>query len=138
MTENKTKPTGTDVDAFIETVDHPTRKADAIRLKELMTRISGEEAVLWGDSLIGFGTYHYKYESGREGDFFLTGFSPRKTSLSLYIQGVFPERDEILSRLGKHKTGRACVYVNKLADVDLDVLEELISTSLVHMRATYG
>lgn len=138
MTENKTKPTGTDVDAFIETVDHPTRKADAIRLKELMTRISGEEAVLWGDSLIGFGTYHYKYESGREGDFFLTGFSPRKTSLSLYIHGVFPERDEILSRLGKHKTGRACVYVNKLADVDLDVLEELISTSLVHMRATYG
>lgn len=100
-----------------------------------MEKATGEEPRLWG-SIVGFGDYHYRYESGREGDWFLAGFAPRKQNLSLYIMAGFDKYDELLSRLGKYKTGKACLYINKVEDVDLEVLEELVRRSAEHMRAT--
>ena len=101
-----------------------------------MSEITGEPAEMWGGSIIGFGSYHYVYESGREGDWFLTGFAPRKQSLTLYIMPGFEHYDDLLARLGKHKIGRSCLYINKLADVDMDVLRELVAESVSHMRRT--
>jgi len=95
-----------------------------------MTCITGEKPKMWGETIVGFGSYHYKYASGREGDWFLTGFSPRKTAMSLYIMPGYGQFDAIMARLGKHKTGRACLYISKLDDVDLAVLEELITKSV--------
>ncbi len=129
MAENKTRPTKVSVTEYIESVENETRRKDAYVLLELMKKLTGEQPVIWGDSIIGFGNYHYKYDSGREGDMILTGFSPRKSNLSLYV-GASAERNvSYLKKLGKHKIGKTCLYINKLSDVDMIVLAELIKTN---------
>jgi hypothetical protein len=131
--ENKTKPTQTPVEEFIAQVEHPVRRADAEVLDEMFRRVTGEEPVLWGPTMIGYGSYHYEYASGHQGDALAVGFAPRKASQSLYGLLVQPEAPELLSRLGKHKVGKGCLYVNTLADVDLQVLEDLMQTGYRHM-----
>lgn len=138
MADLKTKPRKVSVPAFLKSVEHETRRRDAKVIKEMMTRITGEKPKIWGDTIVGFGSYHYKYESGREGDWMLTGFSPRKSAMSLYIMPGYGEFDEIISRLGKHKTGKACLYINKLKDIDMAVLEELVTKSVAWMRKKYS
>ena len=135
MAENKTRPTDKSVTDFLSNVDHQTRRDDSFKLLEMMAEVTDEDAVLWG-SIVGFGSYHYKYESGREGDMPLIGFSPRKQSMTVYIMPGFDEYDEMLSQLGKHKIGKACLYINKLADVDENVLRSLIKHSYDHMKTT--
>lgn len=130
MAENKTQNTPVDPLEFLDALDHPTRKADALVLLDLYKRITGFTPKMWGPTIIGFGRYHYTYESGRTGDSLAAGFSPRKANLSLYIMPGYQDYDDILSRLGKHKIGKACLSVNKLADIDLAALEELIRTGL--------
>ncbi|MCG8443070.1 MAG: DUF1801 domain-containing protein [Caulobacterales bacterium] len=137
MAQNKTRETGADVTAFIEATPHEGRRADARALLEIMQRLSGEPPRMWGSSIIGFGRYRYRYDSGREGDFMRIGFSPRKTSLVLYIMPGFEEEPDLVARLGKHKTGKSCLYVNTLADVDMDVLERLIARSREIMAERY-
>jgi hypothetical protein len=137
MAENKTQVTDVDPAAFVAAVEHPTRRADAEVLLDLMTRITGCTPKMWGPSIIGFGRYHYRYESGREGDFMLTGFSPRKANLVLYVLPGYDDIGEQLADLGKHRIGKSCLYVNKLADVDLDVLERIIADGVERMRTTY-
>ena len=133
MSELKTKLNKANVEKFLNSVDNKKRKEDSFRVLELMKKITKKEPQMWGPSIIGFGSYHYKYESGREGDWFITGFSPRKQNLSLYIMSGFGKYNEILSQLGKHKTGKSCLYINKLDDVDLKVLEKLIRESVNYM-----
>ena len=128
MGEIKTKPTEVSVDSFLARVPHPVRRADAEQLRAMMERVTGEPAMLWGPSIVGFGRYHYRYDSGREGDMCRVSFSPRSANLVLYLGG-FPEYEALLGRLGKHKTSKACLYVNKLADVDAGVLEEIVRRS---------
>jgi len=130
MAENKTKPTLARVDDFLASVDHPTRRADAQTLDTLFQEITGWRPAMWGPSIIGYGQYHYTYDSGRTGDFLATGFSPRKANLSIYIMPGYADFSDILARLGKHKIGKSCLYINKLADIDMDVLEELIRAGL--------
>ncbi len=137
MAENKTRQTSASVGDFLERVEPHWKRDDAKAVCGLMERLSGHTPKMWGPSIVGFGHYHYKYESGREGDFLLTGFSPRKSALSLYIMDGYQDRSEILTRLGKHKTGKSCLYIKRLADIDLAVLEALIAASLADMRATY-
>ncbi|MET1154884.1 DUF1801 domain-containing protein [Arthrobacter sp.] len=126
MAENKTAPTDVPVEAFLASVEHPVRRQDGETVVEMMRDITGQEPVMWGPSIIGFGSYHYKYASGHEGDAAAVGFSPRKGNLALYGLTYAPEAAPLLERLGKHKTGAACLYINKLADIDLDVLKKLI------------
>jgi hypothetical protein len=137
MAENKTQVTDVDPADFIAAVEHPTRRADAETLLEMMRRVTGCEPKMWGPTIVGFGRYHYTYESGREGEYMLTGFSPRKANLVLYVMPGYEDKDEILGRLGKHRIGKSCLYVNKLADVDLDVLEEIVATGVEEMRDRY-
>lgn len=137
MYELKTKETDNSVIDFIESVDHPKKKEDAYRLLDLFAETTGYEAKMWGPSIIGFGSYHYKYATGHEGDAPLVGFSPRKAKISLYLAQGEPEREKALERLGKHKTGKACVYVNKLDDIDLDVLKEMIRQSVDYLKELY-
>jgi len=124
MAETKTKPTQVGVDAFLDNVAHPVRRADGKAMCAMMERASGEPAHMWGPSIVGFGSYHYRYASGHEGDAPRVGFSPRSANLVLYVGG-FPEYEALLAKLGKHKKSKACLYLNKLADVDLGVLEEI-------------
>lgn len=137
MAENKTKQTEQSVSKFLDAVEPDQKREDAKTVCAMMERLSGHPPKMWGPAIVGFGSYHYKYDSGREGDFLLTGFSPRKSALSLYIMDGYQDRSEILACLGKYKTGKSCLYVNRLADIDLAVLEELILDSLGYMRATY-
>lgn len=137
MAENKTQPTDADVDAFIDAVENDRRREDSRALLDLMRDVTGEEPVMWGPSIVGFGQYHYRYESGREGDWFLAGFSPRKSNLVVYVMSGFPRHAELMEKLGKHRTGSSCLYVNKLDDVDLDVLRELVRRSVEHVAASY-
>ena len=125
MAETKTKPTGASVDDFLEAVEHPVRRADGKALRSIMERATGEPATMWGPSIVGFGSYHYRYASGHEGDSPRAGFSPRSANLVLYVGG-FPEFEALLARLGKHKRSTACLYLAKLADVDVEVLEEIV------------
>ncbi len=125
MAETKTRPTQVNVDDFIAAVEKPVRRADARVVREMMERVTGEPATMWGPTIIGFGTYHYRYASGHEGDMCRVGFSPRSANLVLYVGG-FPEFEELLGKLGKHRRSKACLYLNKLADVDLGVLEEIV------------
>lgn len=136
MSENKTRPTDHSVVDFLNSVEHKTRREDAFKLLEMMREITGEEAVLWGSSIVGFGSCHYKYESGREGDMPLVAFSPRKQSTTVYIESGFDDYDALLDDLGKHKTGKSCLYMNKLADVDESVLRQLIQCSYEHTKST--
>ena len=137
MTETKTRPTAMQVADFIDAAPDAVRREDAKTLVTLMSRITGEEPVMWGPSIIGFGSYHYRYESGHEGDACRLGFSPRKAELVLYVLNGSPEQEAQLARLGKHKTGKACLYIRKLADVDMAVLEEIIRGALASMDARY-
>ena len=130
MAELKTKPTDTDVRSFLAAVADPTRREDSFKLVELMQEVTGEPAKLWGTSIVGFGSYHYKYASGHEGDSCLTGFSPRKNELSLYLNCALERHKDLMARLGKHKMGKGCLYIKKLADVDLGVLRELVHRSV--------
>ena len=130
MSDNKTRPTTDDVSAFLDSVEDDAKRADAHRVSELMGSISGEPPVMWGSSIVGFGTYHYRYDSGREGDAPAVGFSPRKANLTLYITGGFEEHADVLERLGKHKLGKGCLYIKRLSDVDESALSDLIRVSL--------
>jgi hypothetical protein len=134
----KTKQTTADVDAFLESVADPRRRADAKALVELMGEVTGLPAALWGPSIVGFGGYRYTYASGHSGETCRVGFSPRKTSLVLYLDPDLLEGDPMMARLGKHKTGKSCLYVNRLADVDLAVLRQLIVRSLEALAARHG
>jgi len=135
---NKTRPTGAGVDTFLDAVENERRREDARTVKAMMERITGWEPRMWGPSIVGFGEYHYRYDSGREGDFLITGFSPRKKALTIYIMPGFARYDALMARLGKFRTGRSCLYINKLDDVDLSVLEELIASSVQYMVGKYG
>jgi len=137
MYELKTKETDHSVIEFIERIESPKKKEDAYRLLDLFTETTGFEAKMWGPSIIGFGSYHYKYQSGHEGDAALVGFSPRKAKISLYLAPGETEREEMLTRFGKHTTGAACVYINKVADIDEEVLKEMILASIRFLRETY-
>ncbi len=130
MAENKTQPTAVEVRAFLDAVEHPTRRADALRLDEIFRDVTGFAPVMWGPSIVGYGRYHYRYASGREGDFLATGFSPRKANLSIYIMPGYADFGDLMDRLGKHKTGKSCLYINKLADIDEAVLRVLIRAGL--------
>ena len=138
MAELKTKPTAVSPEAFVQGVEHPRRREDALELLQIMREVTGEEPRMWGPSIVGFGSYHYRYESGREGDWFLTGFSPRKQNLSLYIMAGFDRYDELMAKLGKFKTGKSCLYVNKLDDIDRDVLRTLIASSCDYLKERYN
>ena len=137
MAENKTKPTDIDPVDFIGSVEHDTRREDAETLLELMSKLTGYEPKMWGPSIIGFGRYHYEYESGRAGDWMMVGFSPRKASQVIYLMPGYLDLDDQLSRLGKHKIGKSCLYINKLADVDLAVLEEMVQHAIDVLNENY-
>ena len=130
MTQNKTVKTDASVDEFIASIAHPTRLQDAAVLVDLFSKVTGYAPKMWGDSIVGFGQYHYRYATGREGDFLATGFSPRKSNLSIYIMPGYGDFFDILQNLGKHKLGKSCLYVNQLADINLDVLAQLITAGL--------
>jgi hypothetical protein len=136
MAENKTQATEQSVEQFLHSVENKQMRDDCFQLVELMEDVTGEKATMWGTSIVGFGSYHYKYASGREGDFLLTGFAPRKSALTLYIMAGFERYDELMAQLGKYKTGKSCLYVKKLADIDTDVLRELVKQSAEHVAAT--
>jgi hypothetical protein len=137
MAEIKTKPTQVTVDDFLAAVENPARRDEAKSVCAMMERITGEPPRMWGPSIIGFGSYHYRYDSGHEGTMCRLGFSPRKAQLVLYILTEDPRQSEQLARLGKHKTGKSCLYINKLADVDMAVLEEMTRDALAYMNAKY-
>lgn len=137
MSENKTRPTAADAKKFLEALEHPTRKSDALILFDLFGRVTGWAAQMWGPSIIGYGRYEYRYASGREGEFMATGFSPRKSYTSIYIMPGYSEFGGLLGRLGKVKHGKSCLNVNKLADVDLDVLEEIIRDGVANLRINH-
>jgi hypothetical protein len=136
MAELKTQPNDASVEAFLKAIPDEKKRTDAFAVLELMKRATDEAPVMWGDAIVGFGAYQYCYSSGRVGDWPLAAFSPRKQNLTLYIMSGFDGYDELLARLGKHKTGKACLYINRLSDVDPLVLEELVRQSAEHMRAT--
>ena len=135
--QNKTQQTIASVDDFIASVADPAQREDARAIIEIMERLSGEPARMWGPSIVGFGSYHYLYESGREGDMCRIGFSPRKGQTVLYLIDGFAGHAELLAQLGKHKTGKACLYIKRLADLDNAVLEQLCSRSLAYMAKKY-
>ena len=137
MAEIKTKPTTVSVAAFIDAVENPVRRDDAKAVCAMLERITGEPPKMWGASIVGFGSYHYKYDSGREGDMCRLGFSPRKAELVLYLLTGEPDEAEKLARLGKHRTGQSCLYIKKLAEVDLAVLEAIARDALSHMNRKY-
>ena len=135
--ELKTKPNKASVDKFIKAVKEEKRRDDCFQVLDIMKKITKEEPIMWGSSIVGFGSYHYKYESGREGDMCMTGFSPRKQNLTIYILPGFKRYSELMKKLGKHKTGSSCLYINKLENVDLKVLKQLITESVKYMKKTY-
>lgn len=137
MAELKTKPTEVSVAAFLASIPDARRRAEGETLLAVLGRASGEPARMWGPSIVGFGSYHYRYESGHEGDACLTGFSPRQAALSIYVLPGFARYQELLQRLGKHKAGKACLYVKRLTDIDLAVLEELVRASVEQLRLRY-
>lgn len=134
MYELKTKINDADVAAFLNSVEDEKKRQDAFAMLDLIKEITGEEPKMWGGSIIGFGTYHYKYASGQEGDWFQTGFSPRKQNLTLYIMNGVEAYPDHLAQLGKHKIGKSCLYIKKLADVDLEVLRDMIRQSLADKK----
>ena len=137
MAELKTQPTDQSIPNFLNSVSNEKKREDSFKILTLMQDVTGEEPIMWGSSIIGFGSYHYKYASGREGDWFVTGFAPRKQALTLYIMSGFSEYDGLLNKLGKHTTGKSCLYIKKLEDVDMGVLRELIEKSVEHVSTSY-
>ena len=138
MSKNKTQPTEQSVRAFIDSLDDQQKIADSYSLLDLMKEVTGCEPKMWGPSIIGFDQYHYKYESGREGDFLKVGFSPRKRELSIYLMCSLEKNEELLNKLGKHRTGKSCLYVKKLEDINLDVLKDLVQESVKFVDKKYG
>ena len=138
MAENKTKVLETRVESYLSSIQDEARRKDCEALARLMTTATKHPPKMWGTSIIGFGSYHYKYESGREGDACLTGFSSRKGDITVYLVASFPGQEELLSKLGKHKMGKGCLYVRKLSDVDPEVLEQLIIGSVSERKRRYG
>lgn len=133
MAAPKTVPTNASVEEYLNGVSPETKRQDSFALLQLMEEVTGEEAIMWGSSIVGFGSYHYTYASGRQGDWMVTGFAPRKQALTVYIMPGFDKYDELLAKLGKHSTGKSCLYIKRLSDVDLDVLRELVAQSVAHM-----
>jgi len=129
VAENKTKATTSSVDAYIDAIGDESRRKDCKALVRLMTKATRHDPVMWGTSIVGFGSYHYKYDSGREGYSCLVGFSSRKSDISIYLTASFPGREDLLARLGKHKLAKACLYVRSLSDIDAKVLEQLVAGS---------
>lgn len=136
MAELKTKKNKQDVNEFLDKVEDEKKRQDSRTILKLMQEVTGEPPKMWGDSIIGFGEYHYKYASGREGDFFLVGFSPRKQSLTLYIMAGFDAYEDLMARLGKYKTGKSCLYIKKIEDINLEVLRDLVRLSSKHIAQT--
>jgi hypothetical protein len=136
MAELKTKPNDQSVEAFLNGIADDKKRQDSFTVLEIMKQATQAEPKMWGSSIIGFGSYHYKYASGQEADWFLTGFSPRKQNLTLYIMAGFEQYDELLKKLGKHKIGKACLYIKRIDDVDLPTLKNLIQQSVNHMTKT--
>ena len=136
MAENKTKATTKSVPEFLEQIEDPKKRSDCVTIALMMERLTGSQPKMWGDSIVGFGDYHYKYASGREGDWFLAGFSPRKQNLTIYIMGYLEFYSELLEGLGKFKHGKGCLYIKKLEDIDMKVLETLISTSIERLKSS--
>jgi len=133
MAELKTKPNDGDVDAFLSGIEDERRREDSLAVLDLMKRVTGEEPRMWGDSMVGFGSYRYRYASGREGEWFTAGFSPRKQALTLYIMSGTSKHDELFAKLGKYTTGKGCLYIKTLEDVDLAVLERLVAASVAYV-----
>ena len=134
---NKTIPTSVSPALFVNSVEIRQRREDGLFLLNFFKRITGMPAKMWGTSIVGFGRYHYKYESGREGEHLITGFSPRKSALSVYIMPGYQNMSAELARLGKHKIGKSCLYINKLSDVDMDVLEVIVCMGVDYIKANY-
>ncbi len=136
--ENKTRPTKADVSAFIDAVENETRRKDAKTLLAMMKKITGEQPKMWGPTIVGFGSYHYKHESGREGDMPIVGFSPRGAASVLYVASGDPGTDGLYRKLGKHSMGKSCLYIKRLDDVDMSVLEQIVSKSVDYWRRKAG
>ena len=137
MTELKTKPNDNNVVEFLNKVENERRREDSFEILKLMKEVTKEEPIMWGDSIVGFGSYHYKYTSGREADWLAIGFSPRKQALTVYIMDGFDKYTELLDKLGKHKTGKSCLYINKLEDVSIPVLKELMIESIKYVKKNF-
>ncbi|MCP2028940.1 hypothetical protein L1276_004119 [Flavobacterium sp. HSC-32F16] len=137
MAKNKTTETESSVIDFIKVIDDENKRNDAFELLKIMQEVTGFEPKLWGPNIIGFGSYHYKYASGHEGDAPLTGFSPRKDAISLYLNPVFENKEELLLKFGKHKAGKGCIYIKKLTDIDLEILKKMISLSVESIQKLY-
>lgn len=134
---NKTVPTEASVEAYLVAIEDEARRADCERIAAIMSAATDRSPRMWGSSIVGFGEYHYKYDSGREGDWCLTGFSSRKSDISLYIMPGFKAFDDLMTRLGKHKTGKSCLYIKRLSDIDEEVLNQLVVESVAWMRERY-
>lgn len=137
MADLKTRENETSVEEFLNKVDNEQKKKDCFKLLEIMEEVAGKTAKMWGDSIVGFGNYHYKYDSGREGDWFLTGFSPRKQNLTIYIMAGFSKYNDLMKDLGKYKTSSSCLYLKKLEDVKIEILKELIGRSIKDTEERY-
>ncbi|WP_420318069.1 DUF1801 domain-containing protein [Ekhidna sp.] len=138
MSDLKTKPNQQSVFEFIDSVEPEWKRDDALEILNLMKHVTKEEPMMWGNSLVGFGKYHYKYKSGREGDWFVAGFSPRKQNMSVYIMGGFENQEDLLAKLGKHKTSVGCLYFKRLEDIDHNVLIQVISRSIETVNKRYA
>ena len=136
-TENKTQATTTSVEDYIAAITDEAKRKDSQVLVDMLKKLSGEPSVLWGDSIIGFGQYHYQYESGREGDMPIIGFSPRKREFAIYIMSGFEQFQVHLAKLGKHKTGKSCLYIKRLSDIQISVLEELMKESMAIIKSEH-
>jgi hypothetical protein len=137
MAENKTKPTDASVEAYLSAIEDGGRRDDCRAIASLMAKLAKAPAHMWGASIVGFGSYHYKYASGREGDACLTGFSSRKGDISVYLVASGAEQEQLLALLGRHKMGKACLYIRKLADIDMAILERLIAGSVAEIKRRY-
>ena len=136
MAELKTRKNEASVEDFLAAIEPESKRTDSRTIVELMKKITGEEPVMWGGSIVGCGSHHYKYDSGREGDWMKVGFAPRKQQLTIYIMSGFSRFEELMAKLGKHSTGKSCLYIKKLEDVDMGVLEELMRESVAHVSST--
>lgn len=138
MHELKTKETDRDVIEFIKSIENQRKREEAFQLLKIFTETTGYAAKIWGTNIIGFGKYHYKYSSGQEGDWFVAGFSPKKTKINLYFAAGDTNREELLKKFGKHQSGKSCVYINKVADINEDVLKEMIIQTVTFLKKTYS
>ena len=135
MAEQKTKPTGESVEDFLNRIPEAERREDCFAVAKIMEEITGNKPMMWGPSIVGFGTYHYKYASGREGDWPMTGFSPRKKDLTVYLMMGYQKHDEMMKKLGKHTGSKSCLYIKRLSDIHVPTLKKLIKTSLKELKA---